>query len=72
MKEHDTVVLTRDIARHGLKEGDVGAIVSVHAEREVFEVEFVTFDGATVAVLTLDQADIQPVSGARILHARSI
>lgn len=46
MKEHDPVVLTHDIPEHGLKEGDVGAVVHPYAAGEGFEVEFVRASGA--------------------------
>lgn len=71
MKELDTVVLTHDIKEHGLEEGDVGAIVHVH-EEEAFEVEFVTAQGETVAVLTLTEADIRLIEGRKILHVRDM
>jgi hypothetical protein len=39
-KELDTVVLDRDIPEHGLKRGDLGAVVAVY-EPDGLEVEFV-------------------------------
>lgn len=71
MKELDTVVLTHDIEEHDLKEGDVGAIVYQH-KPGVFEVEFVTAQGETVAVLTLTQADVRSIEGRKILHVRDM
>jgi ATP-dependent exoDNAse (exonuclease V) alpha subunit len=64
------VVLTHDIPEHGLKEGDIGAIVHLHADRETAEVEFVTADGKTVAVLTLAPEDIRSIADREILHVR--
>ena len=72
VKELDTVVLTRDFDEHGLKEGDVGAIVHCYGKGEAFEVEFVTAEGMTVAVLTLKRDDIRPMKDREILHAREI
>ena len=72
VKELDTVVLTRDLDEHGLKEGDVGAIVHCYGKGEAFEVEFVTAEGMTVAVLTLKRDDIRPMKDREILHAREI
>ncbi|MCQ3954764.1 MAG: DUF4926 domain-containing protein, partial [Chloroflexi bacterium] len=37
-----------------------------------YEVEFVTGEGKTVAVLTLEQADIRPMQGMEILHVREL
>jgi ATP-dependent exoDNAse (exonuclease V) alpha subunit len=69
-KELDTVVLTHDIPEHGLKEGDIGAIVHLHADRETAEVEFVRAEGKTVAVLTLAPEDIRSIADREILHVR--
>ncbi len=68
--ERDTVVLTHDLPDYGLKKGDVGAVVHCYGDRAAFEVEFVTAEGRTVAVLTLTEADIRPMGSGEILHAR--
>jgi len=70
IRELDTVVLTRDFPEHGLRKGDVGAVVHRYADRGAFEVEFVTAEGKTVAVLTLTVGDIRPMASGEILHAR--
>ena len=62
MKELDTVVLRRDLPHLGLVEGDVGAVVHVH-DSGVLEVEFVTGEGATFAVATLEADDVGPIDG---------
>lgn len=72
MKELDTVVLTRDIGEHGLKRGDIGAVVHCYPDGAAFEVEFVTAEGKTVAVLTLSPADIRPMADREILHVRKM
>lgn len=72
MTELDTVVLTHDIKDKGLKEGDMGAIVQVYSDDKAFEVEFITADGKTVALLTLKPSDIRKVAKNEILHAREI
>jgi Domain of unknown function (DUF4926) len=51
-KELDTVVLNRDLPEHGLRRGDLGAVVQVY-EPDGLEVEFVTASGRTPALLTL-------------------
>jgi hypothetical protein len=53
MRELDTVVLTRDLPKRGLRAGDVGAIVLVHDAEAAYEVEFLARGGETLAVLTL-------------------
>ena len=59
IRELDTVVLTDDIEEHGLKPGDVGTVVHSYSDGTAFEVEFVTPEGMTVALLTLTHADIR-------------
>lgn len=68
--ELDTVVLTRDLKRYGLKRGDVGAVVHCYANGEAFEVEFVTGEGQTIAVVTLTERDIRPMRRGEILYVR--
>lgn len=70
IRELDTVVLTCDIEEHGLKEGDVGAVVHCYKDGKAVEVEFVTAEGKTIAVLTLTSADVRPIGNDEILHAR--
>lgn len=50
-KELETVVLDRDLPEHGLRRGDLGAVVQVYRPDEL-EVEFVTASGRTLALVT--------------------
>ena len=68
----DAVVLTHDIDEHGLKQGDVGAVVHCYRDGAAFEVEFVTAEGRTIALLTLTQVDIRPIGGREVLHVREL
>lgn len=68
--ELDTVVLARDIDEYGLKQGDIGAVVHSYKKGAAFEVEFITTDGSTFALLTLDRKDIHPIKGREVLHVR--
>ena len=72
MKEHDSVVLGRDIPEHGLKEGDVGTVVLIHKDDAGYEVEFVTLGGDTVAVVSLKADQVRPVARGEIAHARAV
>lgn len=72
IRELDTVALTRDVDEYGLKAGDIGAVVHRYKDDTAFEVEFVTAEGATIAVLTLELADIRPVGGKEVLHVREL
>ena len=57
----DTLVLDRDLPIHGLRKGDLGAVVEVY-EPDGLEMEFVTASGRTAAVLTLTTQDVRPVA----------
>ena len=70
--ELDTVVLTHDIEEHGLRQGDVGAVVHCYKDNAAFEVEFVTAEGRTIALLTLAPADIRSMVDKEILHVREL
>jgi hypothetical protein len=72
IKELDTVVLTHDIKECGLTEGDIGAIVHCYSDSNAYEVEFVTAEGKTIAVLTLSSDDIRVMKEREILHVREI
>lgn len=72
IKEHDRVVLTIDLSGEKLAAGDVGTVVHVYREGKAFEVEFVSLDGETVAVVTLEDAQVRPVQRREITHARSV
>ena len=50
--ELDLVALERDMPEHGLRKGDVGTVVHRYADGRAFEVEMMTGDGTTIAVLT--------------------
>ena len=71
MKELDTVVLTRALPDAGLEVGDVGAVVHRHGE-DVVEVEFISGEGDTVAVVTLPVSDLRPIQAREILHVREL
>ncbi|HDI00238.1 MAG TPA: DUF4926 domain-containing protein [Firmicutes bacterium] len=71
-KELDVVVLVHDLEPYGLKRGDVGAVVHRYDDGKTFEVEFVTGEGETVAVVTLSEADIRPMGRGEILHVREL
>ena len=72
MTEHDMVVLTTDLPDHRLRDGDIGTIVLVHGGGKGFEVEFVTLDGETVAVVTLTSDQLRPIARQEIAHVRKV
>jgi ATP-dependent exoDNAse (exonuclease V) alpha subunit len=72
IKEHDRVVLTKELSEQGLKAGDVGTVIHVHKKGKAFEVEFVALDGETLAIATLEASQIRPVQKREITHARAL
>jgi len=71
IKELDTVVLTADLPEHGLLRGDLGTVVLVH-DGGGYEVEFVTLDGETIAVVSLFANQVRPVGPREIAQARAV
>jgi hypothetical protein len=71
VKELDTVVLTEDLAEHGLKRGDVGTVVLLHGDRG-YEVEFVSLKGETLAVVSLAAHQVRPLGEREIAQARAV
>jgi hypothetical protein len=47
-------------------------VVLVHQEDAGYEVEFTTLSGDTIAIVTLDASDVQPVEAREIVHARAV
>ena len=72
IRELERVVLTCDLPEHGLKRGDVGTVVLTHRGGAGYEVEFVTLDGETIAVVTALSSQIRPIERREIAHARAI
>lgn len=68
-RELETVVLTRDMPRAGLRAGDLGAVVQVYAP-DSLEVEFVTASGKTLALQTLSVDDVRTVRDHDLLAVR--
>lgn len=67
----DTVVLDRDLPEHGLRRGDLGAVVDVHAP-DGLEVEFVLASGKTQALVSLHQVDVRAVADGDLIAVRDL
>ena len=72
IKELDMVVLKHDIKEHGLTEGDIGAVVHCYGSGNAYEVEFVTAEGKTIALITLTSDDVRLMRDKEILHVREM
>ena len=71
IQEHDTVALTIDLPEHGLCRDDLGTVVMAHGDKG-FEVEFMTLDGETMAVISLTADQVRPIGRREIAHARAV
>ena len=71
INELETAVLTEDLPEHGLKQGDVGTVVLLHGHAG-YEIEFMTLDGETIAVVSLTSRQVRPVGRREIAQARLV
>jgi hypothetical protein len=67
----ESVVLTHDLPERGLRAGDLGAIVETYPPDGI-EVEFVTADGHTQALVTLRTSDVRKVGPRDIVAVRPV
>ena len=67
----DSVVLDRDLPEHGLRRGDLGAVVEVY-EPDGLEVEFVKASGRTQAVVTLKEQDVRRIADEDLIAVRPL
>jgi hypothetical protein len=67
----DTVVLDRDLPEHGLRRGDLGAVVEVY-EPDGLEVEFVRASGKTQALVELTTHDVRPIRDEDLVSVRTL
>ncbi|MCF2445291.1 DUF4926 domain-containing protein [Dyadobacter sp. CY345] len=72
IKEFDKIILNIALPQSGLERGDIGNVVMIYNNGRGYEVEFITFDGQTVAVETLLASQIRKVSHQEIPHVREM
>jgi hypothetical protein len=70
--EHAPVVLTQDIPASRLKSGDVGTVVHVYPNGQAYEVEFMSLDGGTFAIQTLEPDQIRAAHDHDVPHVREL
>ena len=68
----EDVILTCDLAEHGLALGDIGTVVLVHKKRKAYEVEFTTLSGETIAIVTLKAGQVRASKAREIAHVRDL
>ena len=72
IKEHDCVVLTKNLPDENLEAGDIGTIVHVHKNGAAYEVEFMTLTGETVDIVTLEASHVRPINRHDLAHTREL
>ena len=72
IKEYNEIVLLVDKPEKGLMKGDVGIVVEIYDNYEGYEVEFMTKEGKTVAVVTLEAKEVRPIGNKDMLHVREL
>jgi hypothetical protein len=72
IQELERVVLTTDLHQYGLRSGDIGTVVLVHQRGAGYEVEFITLDGETIAVVTLYASQVRAIQQGEIAHVRAV
>jgi hypothetical protein len=72
IKELERVALTADLPKHGLVKDDVGTVVFVYPDGKGFEVEFFSLTGGTIAVATVEAAQVRPLTTGEVTHARRL
>lgn len=70
IKEHEQVVLTTDFPEYDLKAGDVGIVIHIYSDGEAYELEIFALDGRTLDIVTVEAAQVRPVSRRDMLHVR--
>jgi hypothetical protein len=69
-RQPQQIALKKPLPELGLEPGDVRLVVHVHRGGRAFEVEFLTLDGETAAIATLEAGSIRAVRKGEIAHAR--
>jgi Domain of unknown function (DUF4926) len=71
IKEHDQVVLTRDLPGQGLVTGDIATIVAIHQGGAGYTLEVMTVQGDTLAILTVQAGDVRQANEREVPHVRA-
>ncbi|HLX60119.1 MAG TPA: DUF4926 domain-containing protein [Planctomycetota bacterium] len=72
IKEHDCVALRTPVPEERLEAGDVGTVVHIYKKGVAYEVEFLSLDGRTMKVVTLEANQVRPVKRREFAHAREL
>jgi hypothetical protein len=72
IKALSRAVLACDLPKAGLRAGDVGVVVDVLQDGKAYVLEFMTWDGETIAVEVLAADQIRELRPREIFQARAI
>lgn len=72
IKEHDCIVLTKNLPEEKLEAGDIGTVVHIHSGGAAYEVEFMTLTGETVAIVTVDASQLRALNRRDLAHTREL
>jgi hypothetical protein len=72
IEEFEDVALVNDLPKYGLRAGDIGVVVDIHGNNAGYTIEFMTRDGVTVAVITLDANQIRVIGEREMLQSRPL
>lgn len=65
-------MLKSAVPPENLEASDVGTVVHVYRDGLAYEVQFLTLDGRTAAVVTVEANQVRPVTPEEITHARRL
>jgi hypothetical protein len=72
IQELEQVALTIDLSDYHLKAGDVETVVDITPNGKQYTLEFVNFDGETIAVIPVAPSQVRRMGSREIAHARVI
>ncbi len=72
IKEFDRIILTENLPDKKLMKGDIGTVVMIYERGKGYEVEFITLNGKTVAVVTLLANQVRQIRNNEISHVREL
>ncbi|WP_292870259.1 DUF4926 domain-containing protein [Nostoc sp. LPT] len=70
IQELDRILLTTNLPEYSLEHSDIGTVVLVHQGGKGYEVECVTLDGETVAIVSLHSIQVRPIGRREIVRSQ--
>jgi hypothetical protein len=70
VRERDRVALMMDLPAYHLKAGDVGMVMDIAQNGQQYMIEFLNFNGETIAIAPVAPSQIRWIEGNEAPHAR--